>query len=176
MSLDELLKVKEHSTKPLKVVHCGSTRRAREAFEQWRLEDTLHGHIVLTIGAHKNDEDLHISPEQAVSLDVLHLWKIEEADCVRILNVGGYIGESTRRELEYALRLRKQILFLEPDASILLSGIPCSTCGKDAIEVRPCTYCGTLVCMEDSFTTDAWDLKHMDIPLGTWMCIECGCK
>lgn len=176
MSLSELLKAKEQSTKPLKIVHCGSTRKAREAFEQWRLEDTLRGHIVLTIGAHKNDDDLQISPAQAVRLDVLHLWKIEEADYVRILNVGGYIGESTRREVEYALQLKKPLLFLEPDAGISLPGIPCSACGEDAIEVRPCAYCGALICVQDSFTTDAWDEKHYAIPVGRWMCIECGCK
>jgi hypothetical protein len=44
---------------------------------------------------------------------VLHLFKIDEADIVRVLNVGGYIGTSTRRELEYARRLGKRIEFLE---------------------------------------------------------------
>ncbi len=41
------------------------------------------------------------------------LFKIDEADIVRVLNVGGYIGTSTRRELEYARRLGKCIEFLE---------------------------------------------------------------
>ena len=47
-------------------------------------------------------------------LDELHLRKIDLADTVWILNVGGYIGESTRKELEYAQRIGKRILFLEP--------------------------------------------------------------
>ncbi len=176
MELNELLRLKERGSRPLKVVHCGSTAKALEAFASWRLQDTLDGLIVLTIGADKHDTDLQIGPEQAVNLDILHLWKIEDADYVRILNVGGYIGESTRRELEYALRLKKMVLFVEPDAPIVLPGISCSVCSQDRIELHPCAYCGTLVCAKDSYSTDKWDLQHVGIPLGTWMCVECGCK
>ena len=71
-------------------------------------------HIVLTIGANKNDGELNITMETAIELDILHLFKIERADLVRILNPKGYIGPSTRRELEYAQMLGKEIWFLEP--------------------------------------------------------------
>lgn len=37
MTLDELLALKAHSPKPLKVVHCGSTDKAKEAFQSTRL-------------------------------------------------------------------------------------------------------------------------------------------
>lgn len=114
MNLDELLALKAQRTRPITVVHCGSTTRAREAFAEWQLKDTLAGKKVFTIGAHKNDSDLGITPEQAIELDILHLSKIDDADEVLILNVGGYVGESTRRELEYAQRLGKQIRWLEP--------------------------------------------------------------
>jgi hypothetical protein len=115
MTLDELLALKARRSKPLKMVHIGSTDKAKEAFQYWRLQDTLAGMIVLTIGADTSDEVLHISPEQKIDLDILHLSKIEEADLVRILNVGGYIGESTSRELDYARRLEKPIVWLEPE-------------------------------------------------------------
>jgi hypothetical protein len=46
-------------------------------------------------------------------LDELHLRKIDLADEVMILNVGGYIGESTNKELEYARKHNKSIKFLE---------------------------------------------------------------
>lgn len=114
MTLDELLALKAQSPRPLKVVHCGSTARAKEAFSHWRLQDTRAGMIVLTIGADAKDASLHISPQEKIALDILHLYKIDEADLVRILNVGGYLGESTRRELEYARRSGKSIVFLEP--------------------------------------------------------------
>src|SRR5438105_7030562 len=105
MKLDELLALKAQRPLPITVVHCGSTTRAREAFAEWQLKDTLAGKKVFTIGAHKNDSDLGITPEQAIELDILHLSKIDDADEVLILNVSGYVGESTRRELEYAQRL-----------------------------------------------------------------------
>ena len=114
MTLDDLLALKGQRPKPLKVVHCGSTDKAKEAFQYWRLQDTLAGMIVLTIGADAKDESLHISSQEKIALDILHLYKIEEADVVRILNVGGYLGDSTRHELEYAQRLGKPIVFLEP--------------------------------------------------------------
>ena len=46
-------------------------------------------------------------------LDVLHLRKIDLADEVLILNVGGYIGKSTRKELDYALSQGKPVRYLE---------------------------------------------------------------
>jgi len=113
MTLNDLLQIKAQATRPLIVVHCGSTSKAQEAFEEYRLRDTLDGYIVLTIGASKNDVSLGITPAQATQLDILHLFKIDLADFVRVFNVGGYIGESTRRELEYAEALGKPVCFLE---------------------------------------------------------------
>ena|ERR1700726_2165572 len=113
MSLDELIAIKEQTKKPMTVVHCGPTNRAMRYFEEYRLKDTLSGMKVLTIGASKSDRSLGITQEQTVNLDVLHLFKIDDADLVRIFNPGGYIGPSTRRELEYAIRLGKEIWFLE---------------------------------------------------------------
>jgi hypothetical protein len=55
-----------------------------------------------------------ITEEQKIALDLIHLAKIEHADEVLVINVGGYLGESTRRELEYAQRLGKHIRWLEP--------------------------------------------------------------
>lgn len=113
LTLDQLLTLKAQRPHPMVVMHCGSTTRAREAFREWQLKDTLAGKIVLTIGAHKNDADLGITPEQAIELDILHLQKIDRADEVFILNVGHYLGASTLRELLYAKRLGKPIRWLE---------------------------------------------------------------
>lgn len=106
---------------PTIVCLCGSTRFF-EAFQKANLEETLAGRIVLTIGCDtKKDGDLFegwgMKEVEALKgrLDELHLRKIDLADEVLILNVGGYIGESTRRELEYAKARGKQVRFLEPD-------------------------------------------------------------
>jgi hypothetical protein len=98
---------------------CGSTRFAK-AFQDAQLYETLAGKIVLTIGCNmKTDFIFGQMPEDEkvtikIKLDELHLRKIDLADEVLILNVGGYIGESTARELAYAKSQGKIIRYLEP--------------------------------------------------------------
>ena len=106
--------------RPAIVCLCGSTRFWKE-FQRASLKETLAGRIVLSIGAASGTDDEHFGnlpkPEYErikAMLDDLHLRKIELADEVLILNVGGYIGVSTRRELEHARRLGKPVRFLEP--------------------------------------------------------------
>lgn len=77
---------------------CGSTK-FKEAFTKAQFEETLKGKIVLTIGCNmKSDQEIfgHMSPQEFSKtkkrLDQLHFRKIEIADEVLILNVGGYIG------------------------------------------------------------------------------------
>ena len=48
-------------------------------------------------------------------LDDMHKRKIDMADKIYVINVNGYIGSSTRSEIEYARKKGKQVLFLEPD-------------------------------------------------------------
>jgi hypothetical protein len=103
---------------PTIVCLCGSTRFS-EAFHEANLRETLAGKIVLSIGCDfKSDADLLIVAKMIVAdkfrMDELHLRKIDLADEVLILNVGGYIGPSTQNELDYATRQGKSIRFLEP--------------------------------------------------------------
>lgn len=115
MSLQQFLSRKEQLPKPKVVCLCGSTRFS-QAFAEHALYETLAGHIVLTVGCDtKSDDDLlHAGVVlDKDALDVLHLFKIEMASEVLVLNVGGYIGESTRREVEYAYRLGKRVRWLE---------------------------------------------------------------
>lgn len=106
--------------RPTIVVLCGSTR-FYEHFRQANLRETLAGRIVLSIGCDfKSDADLmaagELGADAAVSkvvVDELHKRKIDLADEVLVLNVDGYMGESTRSEVEYAHRLRKPIRWLE---------------------------------------------------------------
>jgi hypothetical protein len=105
--------------RPAIVVLCGSTR-FHETFAVQNLRLTLAGKIVLSIGCDtKSDGDLFgvedIEGAKA-RLDVLHLRKIDLADEVLVLNVGGYVGDSTRAEIAYAQRHGKPVRFLEPAA------------------------------------------------------------
>lgn len=106
--------------RPKIVCLCGSTRFS-EAYQEANLRLTLEGYIVLSIGcdmrsdaalfANKTQEELD---QIKAGLDELHLRKIDLADEILVLNVGGYIGDSTRREIDYAAIHKKPIRWLEP--------------------------------------------------------------
>lgn len=111
------------SEKPTIVCLCGSTRFWR-AFQREGLAETMDGKIVLSIGAASGTDDEHFGNLPCAEydriktmLDELHMRKIDLADEVLILNIEGYIGESTARELAYARSLGKRIRFLEPQAA-----------------------------------------------------------
>lgn len=101
--------------RPRIVCLCGSTRFKAAWWEETK-RLTHEGYIVLGVGdlnPNKVDTNDPIDPALKAKLDELHLRKIDLADEVLILNVGGYIGESTRRELEYARKGNKPVRFLE---------------------------------------------------------------
>ena len=80
----------------------------------WQL--TLDGIIVLSVGVCKHAE--HHGAEAlgenvAEKLDELHWRKIDLSDRILVLNVGGYIGDSTRKEINYANRTGKRVTYLE---------------------------------------------------------------
>lgn len=105
--------------RPTIVCLCGSTRFS-EAYREANLRETLADRIVLTIGCDmRSDGQLFegYTDEQLgvikAKLDRLHLCKIDLADEILVLNVGGYIGDSTRREVAYATQLGKRVRYLE---------------------------------------------------------------
>lgn len=105
-------------TRPTIVTLCGSTRFS-EAFREANLRETLAGKIVLSIGCEwHSDQALGLTEADKERLDELHLRKIDMSDEVLILNVNGYIGSSTRCELEHAIAHGKRIRFLEPEVTI----------------------------------------------------------
>ena len=92
---------------------CGSTRFKDEFLEvQKRL--TLEGNIVISVGlfGHSGDDEVW-TPGTKEMLDNMHKRKIDMADGIFVINVGGYIGESTRSEIDYAIRNGKTVEYLE---------------------------------------------------------------
>lgn len=92
---------------------CGSTRFKDEFMEvQKRL--TLEGNIVISVGlfGHSGDDVVWTEGVKEM-LDRQHLAKIDLADEIFVINVGGYIGDSTRREIAYAKFKGKPISYLE---------------------------------------------------------------
>lgn len=92
---------------PTIVCLCGSTR-FRDAFLEANERETYAGRIVLTIGMTVHG-DWTPTREEKARLDVLHMAKIDLADEVLVLDVDGYIGESTEREVAYAEMRGKKI-------------------------------------------------------------------
>ncbi len=103
--------------RPQIIVLCGSTR-FYELFQQENYRLTMEGFIVLSVGffAHAADrahgQSVGITPEQKARLDDLHKRKIDLADRVFVIDPGGYIGDSTRSEIEYAERCGRAIEYL----------------------------------------------------------------
>lgn len=92
---------------------CGSIR-FREELERIETELTLAGHVVLTPVALDPASDL--TEEQRARLGRVHLQKVSMADEVLVVNVGDYVGESTRREIEHARSRGVAVSYLEPHA------------------------------------------------------------
>lgn len=104
-------------SKPKIVTLCGSTRFTSEMMrEAWRL--TVSGVICIHWNILESKEAFsHGAERDGVKeiVDALYLHKIAMADEVRVVNVGGYIGDSTRTELRHAKKLGKPITWMEPD-------------------------------------------------------------
>ncbi len=93
---------------------CGSTR-FKEAFMEAQKRLTLEGTIVISVGlfGHSGDDEVWTTGTKEM-LDDMHKRKIDMADEIYVINVGGYIGSSTRSEIEYASATGKAIHYLEP--------------------------------------------------------------
>lgn len=98
------------------VTLCGSTR-FKEQFFQVQKELTLKGCIVISVGlfGHSGDQEVWNEGVKEM-LDDMHLRKIDLADEIFVINVDGYIGESTRREIAYAQKTGKKVNYLCPPA------------------------------------------------------------
>ncbi len=99
---------------------CGSTR-FKDAFVEAQKRLTLEGNIVISVGlfGHSGDEEVWDGMDEGTlsktkaMLDDMHKRKIDMADSIYVINVGGYIGESTRSEIEYAKEHGKVVRYLE---------------------------------------------------------------
>ena len=96
---------------------CGSTR-FKEQFLEAQKRLTLEGNIVISVGlfGHSGDDEVWTEGTKEM-LDNMHKRKIDMSDAIYVINVGGYIGDSTRSEIDYATKHGKEILYLEPVAS-----------------------------------------------------------
>lgn len=99
---------------------CGSTK-FKDEFLRVQKDLTLKGNIVISVGlfGHSGDDEVWENMDEGTltktkqMLDDMHKRKIDMADEIFVINVGGYIGESTRSEIEYAKSTNKKVNYLE---------------------------------------------------------------
>lgn len=92
---------------------CGSARFLDD-FKKMQKKLTLEGKIVMTINNLSPTEDSAVWTDELKSmLDDMHKRKIDLSDEIMVINKGGYIGASTRSEIEYATKLGKKIYYME---------------------------------------------------------------
>lgn len=100
---------------------CGSTRFTREMLiKQWEL--TKRGYIVVSWCAlpddyYRGEDKAHIGDQEGVKafVDEVHKRKIDLADEVLVIDIGGYIGSSTRSEIDYAVNCGKPVRYLSAE-------------------------------------------------------------
>lgn len=88
---------------------CGSTR-FRAEYELWNKRLTLAGFLVYSVSGFGHSGDTFTDEEKA-RLDQVHLAKIDASHGIVVINPGGYIGDSTRREIAYAKATGKLIYY-----------------------------------------------------------------
>jgi len=94
---------------------CGSTR-FKDDFTRIQEELTLKGHIVISVVFFSNADGKCgnvLTDEVKAMLDDMHKRKIDMADEIYVINKGGYIGDNTKSEIEYAIGAHKKISYLE---------------------------------------------------------------
>ncbi len=106
---------------------CGSSRFP-QAFHLVNAHLSLQGHVVISLGlfGHADEpvgarfltSDGDETTAEKVALDQLHFRKIDLSDAIFVVNVGGYIGSSTKREIAYAESRGKVVEWLFPPATL----------------------------------------------------------
>ena len=132
--------------RPRIVCLCGSTRFYEE-YQKARYDEVMNGRIVLGPGIYQKRPEIHGKPEMLLSVQrtralyELHLAQIELADDILVLNVNGYIGDSTRSEVAYAIEHGKPVRWLEkPDKTPLPATTGVRT--KSQVAMFRCGRCG----------------------------------
>lgn len=113
------------STKPKVYTLCGSSRFP-DAFHLANAHLSLCGHIVISLGCFGHADqpvgarfltsDGNEATPEKQALDQLHFRKIDVSDAIFVINVGGYVGSSTKREIAYAISQGKAVEYMFPNA------------------------------------------------------------
>lgn len=91
---------------------CGSTK-FKDEFMDMQKKLTLEGNLILSVGAFGHSGDKEVWTEgMKKMLDNMHKRKIDLADEIFVIDKNGYIGESTKSEIEYAINTGKKVNYM----------------------------------------------------------------
>lgn len=90
---------------------CGSLRFFKEMMEITEKME-LEGNCMLVpiYNPLKSNKD-NYSDKDAIMLNKMHKERIKLSDAILVVNVNGYVGNSTKSEIEYAKALNKEIIY-----------------------------------------------------------------
>jgi hypothetical protein len=88
------------------VTLCGSVR-FKDQFKEIETKLTLEGTAVFSLCFFEESEGIEVTAEQKKLFGQIHLKKIDLSDEIFVINVDGYIGDSTRKEIAYAIQNNK---------------------------------------------------------------------
>ena len=92
------------------VTLCGSTKFKRQ-FREAEAYLTLQGYIVISLGFFEKFEGIQITEDQVRLFELIHEQKIDMSDEIFVIDVNGYVGESTKQEIQYAKSKGKAVRF-----------------------------------------------------------------
>jgi len=98
----------------MKITICGSLKYEKE-IQAWHEKLAMSGHTVycmVVLPSQKEGVKDWYNADEKETLDLLHLSKIEESDAIFVVDVDGYIGESTKREIKWATIRGKAVYHL----------------------------------------------------------------
>lgn len=107
-----------------RITLCGSTKFKRE-FEALNRQLTLEGNVVYSVSCFGHADKIPFTKEQKELLDKVHKAKIDNSDGIFVIDVDGYIGESTRSEIDHAEKTGKFVKYLSsfPDLMMLCDSV-----------------------------------------------------
>ena len=109
----KILEALKKEQRPKIITICGSLRfqdKQMEVAERLELEGNAVIPVIYPVPGF--DKDAY-TEEQGAMLDKMHKVKIDLSDAIYVVNVNGYVGNSTKSEIEYAKQTGKEIMYLE---------------------------------------------------------------
>lgn len=98
---------------PKVITICGSMRYSKEMMKIAEQLELKQGYAVIQCVYNVDGE--RYEGIDATILDKIHRKKIDISDAIYVVNIDGYIGESTKKEIEYAKNTGKQVIYHEEE-------------------------------------------------------------